>query len=226
MMLKKKKTNVTVQGISSLEMLMRVLLTRPSGLTGAEVAKRTAFAPEKTQLVTVMRDGFLREVSAGQLVIGDVLVLAANEKAPVAVVTMNHQMAVVAADFATQEALHGVVVDPRFLTHHETAKVRIMHSVVSAVVTLLAFGGLLAMNEGAFVLAMLVTAGFVLRGMLKIIRLVVSNNQININQQVNQLWVVDIYRLVKHLSVEPMLKDVRHFLVHAGNAEIPQQILA
>lgn len=225
-MLKKLKPNMTIQGISSLEMLMRVLLTRPSGLTGAEVAKRTAVAPEKTQLVTVMRDGFLREVSAGQLVIGDILVLATVEKAPVAVVELNANMTVVAPETTPVNDLHGVVVDPRFLTVNQVAKVKVVRSLMTAFTAMMTFSGLLMVSPGAFAAVAVMMIAVMLVSMVKLVQMIKTGHFLRVNGGHSTLMMVELHRLMQHLQVEPGHKAVVQSLIHAGNAEIPQPIFA
>jgi len=94
---KNLKQETTLNAITSSGMLMRLLATRPSGLTTIEAAKRASLVADSNQMASVVRDGFLREIGVDQIVAGDILVLNATEKAPVAVATIDKEMAVIKA---------------------------------------------------------------------------------------------------------------------------------
>ncbi|WP_409042992.1 hypothetical protein NON14_05850 [Latilactobacillus sakei] len=224
---KNLKQETTLNAITSSGMLMRLLATRPSGLTTIEAAKRASLVADSNQMASVVRDGFLREIGVDQIVAGDILVLDATEKAPVAVATIDKEMAVIKAGTVVKTGTRGVVLNETLSPKDDIAKVRLGNAFLMAVAALVSFFAVLAVNEFAFVgvtIGLAICTAVMMRvtktGQFKNLLVFVSIGQLRMRLLVN------LHRLMTHLRVEPVWADVQRFLVHAGNAEIPQPVLA
>lgn len=222
---KNLKQETTLNAITSSGMLMRLLATRPSGLTTIEAAKRASLVADSNRMASVVRDGFLREIGVDQIVAGDILVLDAAEKTPVAVATIDKEMAVIKAGTVVKTGTRGVVLNETLSPKDDVVKVRLGNAFLMAVAALVSF---LAVNEFAFAG---VTIGLAVCTAVMMMRVTKSGQFKNLLVfvsigQLRMRLLVNLHRLMTHLRVEPVWTDVQRFLVHAGNAEIPQPVLA
>lgn len=218
---KKLKKDVNITGITSSGMLMRLLATRPSGLTTVEAAKREAVLENSQARVSVMRDGFLRLIGADQIVPGDILVLAASEKTPVTIATVNKDVNVIEAGEAVTEMVHGVVLDATVGAKAQTSKVRVGSTFMMAVAALVSFCAVLMVNQFAFMGLATLVVGAILLTMIKLVNL----GQIKVAIDLNDLPVSERCVQVSQ-QIKPVVRVFQELLVHAGNAEIPQPVLA
>jgi len=225
---KNLKQETTLNAITSSGMLMRLLATRPSGLTTIEAAKRASLVADSNRMASVVRDGFLREIGVDQIVAGDILVLDAAEKTPVAVATIDKEMAVIKAGTVVKTGTRGVVLNETLSPKDDIVKVRLGNAFLMAVAALVSFLAVLAVNEFAFAG---VTIGLAVCTAVMMMRVTKSGQFKNLLVfvsigQLRMRLLVNLHRLMTHLRVEPVWTDVQRFLVHAGNAEIPQPVLA
>lgn len=218
---KKLQKDININGITSSGMLMRLLATRPSGLTTVEAAKRESVLENSQVQVSVMRDGFLRLINADQIVPGDILVLATSEKTPVTIATINKDVNVVEAGEIVTEMVHGVVLDATIGAKTQTTKVKTGSPFMMAVAALVSFCAVLAVNQFAFMGLATLVVGSMLLTMIKL----VSFGQVTVAFNLNDLRVSERYTQVSQL-IKPVVRVSQELLVHAGNAEIPQPVLA
>ncbi|KRM23853.1 hypothetical protein [Latilactobacillus graminis] len=219
-MQKKLRKDINFNETISSGMLMRLLGTRPSGLTSLEAAKRLTVLDNSQVYVSVMRDGFLRIVGADQIVSGDILVLAASEVTPVAVATIDKAVNLIEANQVVTEATHGVVLDAS-PNKTQAPKIKIRNTFMVALIALVLFSTVLAVNQFVFMGLAALVVGTIFLTMIKLVNL--GNLKVVINAA---NWHGSQVSRSGGQQVKPVIRVVRKLLVHAGNAEIPQPVLA